>query len=211
MSHFTFDAERHIYSVSHGQTSKGHHKRVPSVTQVLDVAGMSPDFSHLDPWYMERGRAIHTAMALELLGELDESSLDERIVRFIEAGRRWLDVMNAEPLVVEHRWVHRVNQYGGTLDLFCDSKVGPLLIDWKATQFDESYAVQVAGGYEPLLLEAAEENAVPIEPSIVRGARCAVVTLGTEMPKTHWIKRGTNRRTFEAALAVVEWRNRWRV
>lgn len=202
MSDFTFDEATHTYRVD--------GRRILSVTQVLDIAGMSPDFSHLDPWYMERGRAIHSAMALELLGELDDDTLDPRIVRFVEAGRRWLELVEAVPQAVEFRGAHRVLEYAGTLDLFCQSKLGPLLIDWKSTMFDESYAVQVAGGYEPLLLEAAQDGAVGVDPLEVRAARCAVVTLGTDMPKTHWIKRGKNRATFEAALTVVQWRNRFR-
>lgn len=206
MSHFRFDAERHIYSVPYGQISLGEFRRVPSVTQVLEITRMAPDFSHLDPWYRDRGKAIHAAMALELLGELDESSLDDRIVPFVERGRRWLEALDVQPVVIEHRWVHRVHRYGGTLDLFCESKLGPLLIDWKSTQYDDAYAIQVAGGYEPLLLEAAREDAVPVDPTDVQRARMAVVTLGTEMPKTHWVQRSNNHALFVAALTVMRWR-----
>lgn len=205
MAHFLFDEATHVYSMMPGS------RHVPSVTQVLETTGMAPDLSFLDPYYRERGRAIHTAMALELMGKLDESTLDERIVPFIERGRRWLEQLEVTPLVVEHRWCHTVLEYGGTLDLFCDSKVGLLFIDWKSTMFDPAYEIQLAGGYEPLLIEAAEHGAVGIAPGDVIKARMAVVTLGTEMPKMHWCSRQNkagilNRDLFRAALTVAKWR-----
>lgn len=205
MAHFIFDSASHRYALMPGS------RHVPSVTQVLELVGIAPDFSYLDPYYRERGRAIHTAMSLELLGRLDESTLDPRIVPFVERGRRWLEALEVTPLVVEHRWCHTVLEYGGTLDLFCESKLGPLLIDWKATQHDPAYEIQVAGGYAPLLLEAAEHGAVPIAPGDLHRARMAVVTLGTEMPKMHWCGREhrggiLNTELFRAALTVAKWR-----
>ena len=205
MSHFEFSESDHRYVMMPGS------RRVPSVTQVLDAVGMSPDLSHLDLWYRERGRAIHSAMALHLHGTLDSSTLDERIVTFVDNGRRWLDNIAAVPLVVEHRWVHTELEYGGTQDLFCDSQLGPLLIDWKSTMMDPSYAVQVAGGYEPLLLDAATAGAVAVDPQQVIEARIAVVTLKQPMGKTHWCGRHgrggvAHADTFRSALDIVRWR-----
>ncbi len=207
MSHFTFDDEAHVYAVG--------SRDVPSVTQVLDAAGLSPDLSHLDEFYLHRGRAIHSAMALHLIGTLDVDTLDPRIVPFVDNGRAWLDNVQADPLVVEHRWVHTAAEYGGTLDLFCNTTLGPMLVDWKSTMMDPSYTVQVAGGYEPLLLDAAAEGAVGVTPEMVLEARLAVVTLKQPMGKTHWCRRHgatgiAHRDTFRAALDVVRWRREHR-
>lgn len=204
MAHFTFDEAAHRYAVG--------SVHVPSVTQVLEGTGMAPDLSHLPEYYRHRGRAIHTAMALHLAGRLDESTLDERIVPFIDHGRAWLDAIEAQPLVIEHRWVHTALLYGGTLDLFCDSKIGLLLVDWKSTFHDPAYDVQVAGGYAPLLLEAAEHGAVPIEPAQVMEARLAVVTLKQPMGKMHECGRHgrggvAHSETFRHALEIMRWRN----
>ncbi len=204
-NHFLFHADTHRYVLMPGS------RRVPSVTQVLDEVGMSPDLSHLPLYYRDRGRAIHSAMALHLAGTLDESTLDERIVPFIDNGKAWLDTIDAVPLVVEHRWVDTELEYGGTLDLFCDSKLGPLLVDWKSTMMDPSYSVQVAGGYEPLLLDAATVGAVAVDPDQVAAARIAVVTLKQPMGKTHWCTRHgrggvAHADTFRAALDIVRWR-----
>lgn len=200
MSHFTFDEEAHRYTMEPGS------RPVPSVTQVLDGVGMSPDLSHLYPIYRERGKAIHRAMALHLAGRLDHDTLDERVRPFVEHGIAWLEMVEAVPRVVEHRWVHTVFEYGGTLDLFADTKLGPMLIDWKSTTHDPSYEIQVAGGYEPLLLEAAEQGAVPVTPDEVRAARCVVVTLKQEIPKRHVCPRPRAAEIFRAALAVMKWR-----
>lgn len=200
MSHFIYSDEEHRYAIMPGS------RRVPSVTQVLEHVGMSPDFSFLDGYYLERGRAIHSALALELQGRLDWDSLDDRVRPFVERGCNWLDAIDAKPLVVEFRWVHRTLEYGGTLDVFADSKLGPILVDWKAVIFDRCYEVQVAGGYEPMLIDGAAAGAVPVEPEVVREARIAVVTLGNEMPKAHWVPRADHAAVFQAALAVSQWR-----
>jgi hypothetical protein len=204
MAHFYFSEAAHRYSLIDGTV-------IPSVTQILDAAGMSPDLSHLPVFYRERGRAIHRAMALHLHGTLDESTLDERIRPFVEHGKAWLQLVEAVPVVVEHRWCHQILEYGGTLDLFCRSKLGPLLVDWKSTFYDESYAVQVAGGYQPLLIEAAEQGAVNVEPDEVRAARMAVVVLKPKIPKPHWCPVHNNAgianaAIFQAALTVAKWR-----
>ena len=204
MSHFTFEEEAHRYTMEPGS------RPVPSVTQVLDGVGMSPDFSHLDDFYRQRGSAIHRAMALHLAGRLDHDTLDERVRPFVEHGIAWLEMIEAVPRVVEFRWVHTVDEYGGTLDLFADTKLGLMLIDWKSTTMDRSYSVQVVGGYQPLLLEAAEHGAVPVTPDEVRTARIAVVTLKQQAPKVHWCARHSigvpHRQIFRAALAVMKWR-----
>jgi hypothetical protein len=200
MAHFVFDPVAHVYAIEPGP------RVVPSVTQVLEDVRMSPDYDHLPRFYMERGSAIHQAVGLELLGRLDWSSLDDRIVPFVERARTFIEMLEITPLVVEFRWVCKIHEYGGTLDLFCESKLGPLLIDWKSTTHDVSYEIQVAGGYAPLLEQAAEEGAVPVAPGDVKKARQAVVTLGTDVPKPHWIKKENQVEVFRAALAVSKWR-----
>jgi hypothetical protein len=203
MAHYGFDAETHTYYLTPADTEP---RVVPSVTQVLEHVGMAPDLDHLPRYYMDRGRAIHRAVGLELYGRLDWSTLDERIEPFVRRAREFLELLEITPLVIEFRWVCRVHGYGGTLDLFAESNLGPVLIDWKATTHDQSYAVQVAGGYLPLLEQAAEEGAVPVAPGDVKKARLAVVTLGTDIPKPHWITKDNNREIFRAALAVSQWR-----
>ncbi|KKN56862.1 hypothetical protein LCGC14_0567870 [marine sediment metagenome] len=203
MAHFQFDEGTHTYALPGS-------RHVPSVTQVLEGTGMAPDFSFLPDYYLHRGQAIHKAMALHLLGTLEQETLDERIRPFVEAGQEWLELVEARPIVIEHRWVHTVLEYGGTLDLFADTKLGHLIVDWKASIMDEAYEVQVAGGYAPLLLEAAEHGAINAEPELVAAARMAVVTLKGRA-KPHFVPAHNNAglaqtAVFRAALTVAKWR-----
>lgn len=204
MAHFIFDEAEHRYAIMPGS------RHVPSVTQVLEAAGMAPDLSHLDAFYRDRGRAVHRAMALHLVGRLDESTLDPRVAPFVEHGKAWLELVEAEPIAVEFRWVHTRLEYGGTLDLLCASKLGPLIVDWKSTFTDPAYEVQVAGGYEPLLWDAMEAGALAADEDLLSRARIAVVVLKPEIPRCHWCPRhaagGTaNADLFEAALTVARW------
>ncbi len=203
MAHFQFNEETHVYALPGS-------RHVPSVTQVLEGTGMAPDFSFLPDYYLHRGQAIHKAMALHLVGRLEEASLDERIRPFVEAGQEWLELVEARPIVIEHRWVHTVLEYGGTLDLFAHTRLGPLLVDWKTSIMDEAYEVQVAGGYAPLLQEAVEQGAINAAPELVAEARMAVVTLKGRA-KPHFIPAHNNAgiaqtAIFQAALTVAKWR-----
>lgn len=77
----TFDAEKHEY--------RWNGVVVPSVTQILKSLGL------IDAtWYTEeardRGSMIHLATALDDRGELDESSVDERIAGYLAAWRFFL-------------------------------------------------------------------------------------------------------------------------
>lgn len=70
----TFNPEKHEYIV----------KGAPcySVTQII-----AADHRHSDEWYMHRGTAIHRMVELEMNGDLDEVSLDERLFPYLSAFR----------------------------------------------------------------------------------------------------------------------------
>lgn len=46
-------------------------------TDVLRITGASKDYEGVDPFYAERGNAVHLGCHLAVTGELDESTLDE--------------------------------------------------------------------------------------------------------------------------------------
>lgn len=99
----TFAAETHEYRVN--------GRLVPSVTQILEAVGLI-DYSHI-PWptrqmALERGRAVHEAIALDLAGDLDEESADEiGILGYIQAARAALTALGIlMPTAVEERVYH---------------------------------------------------------------------------------------------------------
>lgn len=199
MAHFSFEPTAHVYTMD--------GVRVPSVTEVLGENRLLPDYRALDPYYASRGTAVHEAVALELQDRLDWDSLDEHTRPYVERAARFIQMLEIEPLAVEFQWASKVYRYAGTVDLFCRSRLGDLILDWKAGGPEVAHAIQVGGGYRPLLLEAAEEGAVPMSPTEVRRARCGVVCLNTEIPKPVWVENPEQAEmVFRSALALTNFR-----
>ena len=58
-----FEKETHIYTVN--------NKTIPSVSKIVNEVVGLPYIA--DEWYLQRGNAIHKALALYLQGKLNES------------------------------------------------------------------------------------------------------------------------------------------
>jgi len=132
-----FDAAAHRYTLAGVD--------LPSVTQVLESVGLI-DYSHI-PWptrqmALERGRAVHEAIALDLEGDLDEDSADEAgvlgYVQAARAARQHLGIL--APTAWEERVYHEAWQYAGTIDL----RVGNMVVDWKTNQAEYWVRFQLA-------------------------------------------------------------------
>lgn len=105
----TFDAETHRYTV--------HGVVVPSVTQVLSLAGLTPSFGGvpeetlaLAAW---KGTCIHEATALDEAGRLDWDALDPLLRAYVLAWRtvdRWV------PAETERLLWHPDAGFAGTQD-----------------------------------------------------------------------------------------------
>lgn len=133
----TFDAATHTYQLD-GQ-------EIPSVTQVLESVGLI-DYSHI-PWStremaLERGRAVHEAIELDLEGDLDEESADEAgVLGYVQAARNARAALGILlPDAWEQRVYHERWQYAGTLDL----RAGSILLDWKTNQAEYWVRYQLA-------------------------------------------------------------------
>jgi hypothetical protein len=134
-----------------------------SVTQVLKLAGLSPDYSSVDPEVLERARAIGvaTAKGIELLiqGRLDPSSVHPEIAPRLSAARRFLEDFHVSPELVEAEI--RSERWGvlGHPDLvgILGAPSGPVraIVDWKCIESPSAEHVayfrrQVCGGYGQL-------------------------------------------------------------
>ena len=78
-------------------------KRVPSVTQVLECAGIIPKYDG-DPWYGERGAAVHRACEMLDKGEMAVEDLTEEhtaIAGFVRSYALWVAVNKPEYTRVE--------------------------------------------------------------------------------------------------------------
>lgn len=196
-----FEAEPHTYW-------RGD-RRLESVTEVLHGVGFLPDYSRLDPYYRERGSAVHLALQLDFAGDLDDESLDEHVAPFVLRARNFVEAINFRPLWCEGPLACDTYDYAGTPDVLGDSDLGLVLPDWKAGQFEPGHKLQVAGGYLPLLECAAADGLLTgLTVADVAAAKCCVVPLTTDLPAPVWVEDETDwRDLFRSALAVYRWRS----
>lgn len=107
----TFDERTHTYRYQGAV--------VPSVTQVLAPI---VDLSFVDPDVLAAasafGTAVHKACELDDLEELDEASLDEPLVPYLDAWRAFSRDYNVIWSCVEQWVYHPQLRYAGTLDRY---------------------------------------------------------------------------------------------
>lgn len=195
-----FDEEQHIYRIN--------GRRAPGVTETLHAVRLLRDHSLTDPFYRERGTAVHKAIALDVLGRLDESTVDENVRPYLQRARGVLQTLDAVPLVVEKPMFDPILHYGGCLDILFLARVlsSLVLVDWKTGPLEDGHDIQI-GAYDGLLDYAAETAQIPVEKSSLYSMRLCIVSLATENPKVRWIKsseRRANRDLFRAALSVYQ-------
>jgi hypothetical protein len=199
-----FDPGPHIYTLETG-------RQVPSVTQILRGAGMLRDHARTDPWYAERGTAVHEAIRLHLGGELDRESLDERIVPHFDAAANVVDTLGLVPIFAECPLT--TGTFAGTVDLIAHSRVygGLVVLDWKTGGFEPGHQIQVAGGYMELLIDNAGDGAlIPVSGAEVWTARSVIVELkddATFTIRTFGVTESTLARSrFREALNIYLWK-----
>lgn len=88
---------------------------LPHVTAVLKDAGLI-DVTFVTEEARDRGSAVHAATHYLDEGDLDRSTLDERIVPAIEQYERFLAETNVEILAIEESVENAVYRYCGRLD-----------------------------------------------------------------------------------------------
>ena len=157
----TFDPIGHLYTID--------GRPVPSVTQVLSSTGILPSFSMVDKVLLERKRqigvALHAALHYLQQGDLDESTVDERVKPRLDAYRLFVAETGFKPIDCELRiWPTVAGmQYAGTLDVtgtikgrtmvsgfqvaegtaipwFCNSVIG--VREWHSTAANSSFPVE---------------------------------------------------------------------
>lgn len=201
MAVFAFDAERHRYLLD--------DQELPFVTGILTRTGFLADHARTDPFYAERGQAVHQAIHLALVDQLDETTVDPEHVRpYLERARYLARTLDLEPILLEAPlYTSSEAPFAGTLDFF--GRAGALggayvLLDWKTGQHERGHELQVVGGYRRLLVNSALHQRVPLLHGHAYNARCGVVSLATDPPKVRWYEPQdpAPAETFRAALAV---------
>ena len=110
---FEFDPVAHCYTLD--------GRVLPSVTQIL--RGLD-DFSKVPARVLEqardRGQRVHAACNLDVLGILDENTVDDEVAPYLAQFRRFLRESGFTPTLTECRVYDEKLWYAGTLDLFGD-------------------------------------------------------------------------------------------
>jgi len=196
---FRFQEQGHVYTLDGSQ--------IDSVTDILGSVGFLPSFEFVDDFYRERGSAIHKAIELDIMGVLDEETVDPVVLPYLERARRFIDHYVAEVLLCERPMYCPTYLYAGTPDLlFRSHHEGLVLPDWKAGDLYPAYEVQVAGGYLPMIEQNATE--LDLDPAEIATADLWLVPLGREvdLPEPVAITPSYHRELFRAAVAVHNWR-----
>lgn len=154
----SFNSELHYYYVD--------GFRVPSVTQVLEAAGVV-DYSYLPPstrtMALQRGGAVHLVTQFDDEGDLDEALLDPALAPYLAAWRRFRQETGFTPTLIEHRGFHEQYRYAGTLDrrgTFPDGTEA--ILDLKTNQAEGWVRLQIAA-YAALFPDARKFRRVCVE------------------------------------------------
>lgn len=150
-----FEAERHLYTLM---------PRGISLPSVSDIIRPLADLSSIPPATLEfarsRGHAVHKACELLDLGTLDEATLDERLVNYVDAWRAFCDEWSMKWEMIERPMYHKGMLYAGTPDRVGVSqghKPKRVLVDIKATaMLNPAVAVQMSA-YNLMLDKQADE------------------------------------------------------
>jgi hypothetical protein len=89
----------HLNEDTHTYTVNGEVKQ--SVTQTLKSVGITEDYSSIDPYYRDRGTAVHTGCTLLAQGFLDWETVEDDCLPFIKTFKRIMDDLKLEYVSAE--------------------------------------------------------------------------------------------------------------
>jgi len=129
----TFDNEngKHEYRIGGSVVS--------SVTQI--VGDVLPGFK-ADPWYLERGRAVHECYAF--LARSEKFECDKVCEPYVEAWHKWRDAVQPRFISIERRVYSVKYRFAGTMDLLARINDTAVIVDYKSS-LDARIIWQLAG------------------------------------------------------------------
>jgi hypothetical protein len=146
-----FEPATHVYRIDGAP--------VPTVTQLLDDAGLTPDYSVVAPAVLQhaRARGIHVDACCDLLDEdaLDWASVHPEALPYVEAWARFCATEGYQPACGQVPLYHPTHGYAGTADSIGTLNGAWAVVERKATtRMAATYALQTAGYAQPGLWAA---------------------------------------------------------
>lgn len=133
--------------------------RIPGLSEILQKVGLVKSFKGVDPFYADRGIAVHRANELWLKGDLDETSLDATCKPFFEAFKGHITATGFTPHLIEIPFYSEKEGYACRIDYYGREKGLNVLKDAKCTKSHDR------GADYQLCLQAFAmvENGYPID------------------------------------------------
>lgn len=110
---------------------------MPGVNEVLKAVGIAKNYpENGDPFYRDRGTAVHRAAELYIKDTLDESSVDPICAPYFLQAKGWIDVCISKNKIWNAKKETEVMVYSekigvaGTVDLLTNTHI----YDWKCTK-----------------------------------------------------------------------------
>lgn len=199
-----FDPKKHAYW--HGE------RKLAGVTDTLTENGFLPDYSRVDPFYLERGTKVHEAIRLDFLDELDEETIDQEHVAPFLASARWVRrALGLRAKFMEAPLFQPTIGFGGTLDFLGTSETlkRSVVIDWKTGAIERGHIVQAAAYRELLRYNCFESG--PIDEETFGQTQFATVSLATNPPRVQWYDLVELDRAFDAFRSALNCSNARRI
>lgn len=146
-----FDEKTHSYSVE--------NTPVPGLSHILQTVGLVKSYKGVDPYYANRGIAVHRANELWLNSDLDESTLDPACKPFFEAFKGHITEKGFQPKLVEMPLFSETEGFACRIDYYGRQDGYNVLIDAKCTKaHDRGADYQLCGQAYALV-----ENGYPVD------------------------------------------------
>lgn len=147
-SRLRFDPEAHIYSLD-GTI------RLPSVTEIIREARMTPFWNSPPGMKAQIGTWIHDMLKLHFQGTLDDTALSPAMRDILQDVKSWAMDVSLAPIDIETPIFHPWYFYAGKPDLIALVNGIPAVIDWKYGDPRPSDEVQI-GGYVEMVRRCYE-------------------------------------------------------
>ena len=133
-----FDPEKHEYWLG--------NEEIPGVSKILQKLGLVKSYEGVDPFYAQRGSAVHKCIELDLAGTLDEESVAEELKPFLAAWRKFVKETGFKTLGCEQVVYSPTERFCTTYDHLGLLNNQLTVIDTKCTKsHDKGADYQVCG------------------------------------------------------------------